>query len=214
MGRIIVKSVLLNYISLAHINLLHQGCAEFVDFLVKGFLLAFVERVKFTAMLLEEVGKHVLREQSHDFAEVFRKMNFADVAHHVGETVLRDVCLSFNNQHFQFITERNWLGKELIAFLHALFLCETLVLVLDENPRTISEVARHHRTYYHTLTDVVVNGRQPEPFGDFALKSVWLLQTVVERTTEQGLCIEETQSYYYLTMRKAKVNPYLNLKSL
>ena len=186
-----VNSSLVEYVGLAHIDLLDQRGGELVQFLVEQFLLALLQTAVLTAMLLQEVLEHVLGEQAHDLAEVLGDMHLADVADYVGQTLLSDVGFHFGDESLQGITVGNGFGKQLVAFLHTLFLGEPFVLALDEHPAAVPEIHRHDRSDDDALADVVLDGRQTQPFGNLALESVRVFETFTESALEQSPGIEE-----------------------
>ena len=114
-------------------------------------------------MLFEEVFEHILGEQAHHLAEVLGEVHFTDMANHVCQTVLGDVGFTLDNQSLQFIAVRHRLDKEFGAALCAFPLCEPLVLTFDKHSRAVPQIHWSDRTDDDTLTDVVLDGRQPQP---------------------------------------------------
>ena len=143
-------------------------------------------------MLLEKVFEYILGEQTHHLAEVLGEMHFADMADHVGQTVLGDVGFTLDNQSLQFITVRDGLDKELGTALGALPLCEPLVLALDKHSRAVPQIHWSDRTDNDTLADVVLDSRQSKPLSNLALESIGLLQALSQSPPKEGSGIKET----------------------
>ena len=207
-GESLLICSLIEYVGLAHIDLLHQSGGEFVQFLVEQFLLALLKAAILTAMLLQEVFEHVLGELAHDLAEVLGYMHLTDVADHVGQTLLGDVGFYFDDKSLQILAVGNRFGKQFVAFLHAFLFGEPFVLALDEHPAAVPEIHWHDGSDDDTLADVVLDGRQAKPFCDFALEGIGMLQTFGERALEQRPGIEEAvllEEFVHLIHRQVSV---------